>query len=221
MVSLGWSTHGAGAKDVTSTSLSLRASCQTCTGAPLPREGSPGRLVPLGGARCLQGGRPGSEQWLRGAPGEAPLGPAAQLTHRCSPSPQSAARTAQPWHSRTPAPPRTSSVSPPAPRRAPGGPAQRRGRPLLSPKQDCLVKTFRRPQRRKVRSPDSARLVGRVSCEWPGLCPGASASARDHSQPSHSQAGPWCFSRRVGMTPRPACGSWSSMQHLRKVCDAQ
>lgn len=200
-VSRGGSVHDAGAGDVTSASLSPRACCQTRTRAPLPGEGRPGRLVPRRGARCLQGGGPGSEQWLQGAPGEAPLGPAAWLTHHYSPPPQSAARTARPWRSQTRAPPRTSSASLPAPRRAPGGPAQRRGRPLLAPNQDCLVKSFRRLQRREVRSLDSARPVGQASWEWLGLCPGASASARDRGQPSHSQAGPRCFSRRVGMTP--------------------
>lgn len=172
---------------------------------PTPEHRSPGKpwgpAASGGGLDAPRGaGRagPGHEQQLREAPGRplwAPL-----VAHPPLSSPQSAARTARPWRCRTPAPPRTSSASPPAPRRAPGGPAQRRGHPLPAPKQDCLVKTFRGPQRREVRSPDLARPDSRVSWECPGLCHGASTSARDRGRPRHSQARPRCFSQRVGVT---------------------
>ena len=174
-----------------------RASCQTRTGAPLSGEAL-GAWCLWWGARCAQGGGLGREQQLREAPGRplwAPLSAHPPLS-----SPQSAARTARPWRSRTPAPPRTSSASPPAPRRAPGGPAQRRGCPLLAPKQDCLLKTSRWPQRKEVRSLDLVQPDGWVSWEWPGFCHGAFSGARDRGWPRHSQAGPRCFSQRVGVT---------------------
>ena len=173
-----------------------------------------------GGLDAPRGAGWAGGQQLREAPGRPLWAPLA--AHPLLSSPQSAARTARPWRSRTPAPPRTSSASPPAPRRAPGDPAQRRGCPLLAPKQDCLVKTFRWPQRKEVRSPNLVQSDGRVSWEWPGLCHGASTGARDRGWPRHSQARPRCFFQRVGVTAGllAGCGVQRSVSGRRMTLAA-